>query len=508
MQKFARQLGGPGGWDGLMRDAALSGKVFSPAKAYDDADALALVGAASRQFGHPPEKVLELFGEFLGPELLRMYGRLIQPGWKTLDILENTENLIHSAVRVGNPGATPPVLECQRSGPGRLQILYASERRMCHLAKGIIRGIGRHFGETMECTEEACMHQGDPYCVIDVSVHTQGIDTDAAETIIIPGNTPAPRANQDRNPHTPTSAQGLFGSSPGAVSPDWSAARPIQVPGRFHHYRVDRTLGEGGMGIVYLAEDERLARTVALKVMQPHIALQTGMRQRFLREARALAAVRNDHVVTVYDVGESQGVPYMALEFLEGCGLDHLVKQDGPPALAGILRMGREAALGLAAVHAKGLVHRDIKPANLWVESPSGRLKILDLGLARVNGDTGWQSWAGGVVGTPGFMSPEQATGKEIDQKSDLFSLGCVLYWLTTGRYPFQGPDLLSTLSALATVEPAPPTTECPGVPARVSDLVMRLLDKNPENRPVSARVLAEDIGALERELFPSIRSG
>jgi len=242
--------------------------------------------------------------------------------------------------------------------------------------------------------------------------------------------------------------------------------------------------------------------------MQPHIALQTGMRQRFLREARALAAVRNDHVVTVYDVGESQGVPYMALEFLEGCGLDHLVKQDGPPALAGILRMGREAALGLAAVHAKGLVHRDIKPANLWVESPSGRLKILDLGLARVNGDTGWQSWAGGVVGTPGFMSPEQATGKEIDQKSDLFSLGCVLYWLTTGRYPFQGPDLLSTLSALATVEPAPPTTECPGVPARVSDLVMRLLDKNPENRPVSARVLAEDIGALERELFPSIRSG
>jgi len=287
--------------------------------------------------------------------------------------------------------------------------------------------------------------------------------------------------------------------------------------GRLGRYRLLQVVGEGASSVVYRGVDKLLLRPVIVKAFRPGYCAGEDGKRELLEEARLVARFTNDLVAGLLDLGRDVGTPYLVFPHSNGASLDTLLgsagngRQDGGPVPLGpveTLSLAQDLAKGLEEIHRQGLVHRDIKPANLWVESPSGRLKILDLGLALVNGDTGWQSWAGGVVGTPGFMSPEQAAGKEIDQKSDLFSLGCVLYWLTTGRYPFQGPDLLSTLSALATVEPAPPTTECPGVPARVSDLVMRLLDKNPENRPVSARVLAEDIGALERELFPSIRSG
>jgi serine/threonine protein kinase len=193
------------------------------------------------------------------------------------------------------------------------------------------------------------------------------------------------------------------------------------------------------MGIVFRAEDTRLRRIVALKVMQPRFASETKIRQRFRAEAQAMAALKSDHVVTVYEVGVAGELPFLAMEFLEGEALDSLQKRVGHLPLAEILRIGRETANGLAAAHARGLVHRDIKPSNLWLEAPTGRVKILDFGLARLNSGTCQASQVGLIVGTPAFMAPEQARGEAVDYRADLFSLGCVLYWLCTSELPFKG---------------------------------------------------------------------
>src|SRR5205085_4060282 len=163
------------------------------------------------------------------------------------------------------------------------------------------------------------------------------------------------------------------------------------------------------------------------------------------------------HIVAIHQVGEDRGVPFLAMPFLKGESLDQRLKREGKLPLGEVLRIGRETALGLAAAHAHGVVHRDIKPGNLWLEAGSQRVKILDFGLARQEGSDIQLTQAGAVLGTPAFMAPEQAQGKAVDARSDLFSLGCVLYRMATGVLPFTGPDTMSLLLALTTQEPQPP---------------------------------------------------
>src|SRR5712691_2275511 len=169
LQKFAQHKGGTQAWETLLKEAMLPGKTYAPVRAYPDEEVLALVGAASRILKLPAAAVLEAFGQFIAPELIRLYGRLLQPGWKILDVIENTEKLVHAAVRVGNPGAKPPVLECIRTTEDELQIMYSSERQLCCLAKGIVKGLARHFGETITVTDDACMLRGDPLCALQVT---------------------------------------------------------------------------------------------------------------------------------------------------------------------------------------------------------------------------------------------------------------------------------------------------------------------------------------------------
>ncbi|MEI8019382.1 MAG: heme NO-binding domain-containing protein, partial [Schlesneria sp.] len=157
LQKFARQQAGPQAWETLLQEAQLPTKTYSAVRDYPDEEVLAIVDAASRVLKLPAEAILHAFGEFIAPELLKLYGRLIQPEWKTLSVIEHTEKLLHAAVRVGNPGATPPVLECIRTTEEEVQILYSSERQLCSLAKGLVNGIARHFDETVSVNEEACM---------------------------------------------------------------------------------------------------------------------------------------------------------------------------------------------------------------------------------------------------------------------------------------------------------------------------------------------------------------
>ena len=269
--------------------------------------------------------------------------------------------------------------------------------------------------------------------------------------------------------------------------------------GRLGGYRVLKVLGAGGMGVVYLAEDPQLQRRVAVKAMLPALAASPSNRERFLREARAVAALEHDHVVSILQVGEDRNVPFLAMPFLKGESLEDRLRRERRLPLEEVLRIGRETALGLAAAHDHGLIHRDIKPANLWLESGSGRVKILDFGLARSTGQDSQLTQQGAIIGTPAYMAPEQARGGKVDARADLFSLGCVLYRMATGQPPFKGKDTIATLLAVASEHPTWMRKLNPEVPPALSDLVMKLLGKAPSDRPESARKVIGALAAIER---------
>src|SRR5262245_42026123 len=216
-----------------------------------------------------------------------------------------------------------------------------------------------------------------------------------------------------RQSQTDSAAQG--GDTP--TGPGADAAVPAGHTGevrRLGGYVLLQPLGQGGMGEVYLAVDAVLGRRVAVKVMRPDIAARPGFRDKFLREARAAAALQHDHVVPIYHVGEDGGVPFIAMPLLQGESLEDRLGREGRLPAAEVARVGREVAEGLAAAHAAGLVHRDVKPANLWLEAPGGRVKVLDFGLARPV-EAGGLTQSGAVLGTPQYMAPEQGDGRPVD---------------------------------------------------------------------------------------------
>jgi Leucine-rich repeat (LRR) protein/tRNA A-37 threonylcarbamoyl transferase component Bud32 len=278
---------------------------------------------------------------------------------------------------------------------------------------------------------------------------------------------------------------------------------PAEGPGeigRLGTYRLLKVLGQGGMGIVFEAEDARLKRRVALKVMRPSVAVNPAARQRFLREAQSAASLTHDHIIAIYQVDEINNAPFLAMPILQGEALDDRLKREQRLPVAEVLRIGRETAEGLAAAHEHGLIHRDIKPGNLWLEGPRGRVKLLDFGLARVAAADVQITQSGAIVGTPAYMAPEQARGERVDGRCDLFSLGCVLYRAATGELPFRGRDTMSMLLALATDQPPPPRQINPDIPKPLADLILQLLAKDPKDRPASARMVAERLEAMERE--------
>jgi hypothetical protein len=277
----------------------------------------------------------------------------------------------------------------------------------------------------------------------------------------------------------------------GAEAPE--SPRPAKLGG----YRVVREIGRGGMGVVLEAEDERLNRRVALKVMSPERARDPIATSRFLREARAAAAVEHDNLVPILHVDEEAGVPFLAMPLLRGESLQARLEREGRLPLPDVIRLGREVAAGLAAAHAVGLVHRDIKPANIWLDAGTGRARVLDFGLARAADGTDVLSHPGTVVGTPAYMAPEQVDGKPADARSDLFSLGATLYQCATGQRPFTGPTLTALLRAVTDHHPPPPCQVDPAIPATLSDLIVRLIAKEPVARPQSARQVADDLASL-----------
>jgi len=276
---------------------------------------------------------------------------------------------------------------------------------------------------------------------------------------------------------------------------------PAQGPGeigRLGDYRIMSVVGSGGMGVVFRAEDTKLGRVVALKAMLPSGAASRRAKQRFLREARAIASIEHDNIVTVYHVGEDQGVPYLVMPLLKGESLRDRLNRRQTLDSCEVVRMGREIAAGLAAAHARGLLHRDIKPDNIWLEEGTGRVKIVDFGLARAAEGDEEITRIGNIVGTPRYMAPEQAKGQQVDQRSDLFSLGTVLYCACTGEAPFSGSNVTATLIAVAT-EPAKPIKALnPHLDERLAAIIMRLLEKDPQDRFATAMEVFDSLGQID----------
>lgn len=278
--------------------------------------------------------------------------------------------------------------------------------------------------------------------------------------------------------------------------------------GRLGGYRILRVLGEGGMGIVFEGEDITLGRRVAIKVLRS-AEIDLPQRKRFLQEAQLVASLSSDHIVTVYQVGEESGCLFIVMELLRGETLDTRLRREGSLPVAEALRIGREVAEGLAAAHEKQLVHRDIKPANVWLETrradePARRIKLLDFGVARPLAVHEHLTMGGQIIGTPVYMSPEQACGMPVDERSDLFSLGTIMYAMLAGKSPFERPSYLHVLKAVVEERPAALSDVMPGISPEVERLVTRLLEKDAQARPATARQVADEIHRLERSFTSS----
>jgi predicted Ser/Thr protein kinase len=284
------------------------------------------------------------------------------------------------------------------------------------------------------------------------------------------------------------------------------------------HYEVEELLGKGGMGVVYRARDTRLGRPVALKVLPPEFTRDEDRKGRFLQEARAAARVTHPAIAQVYDVDEGPDGVFIAMELVEGKTVKSLI-QGRELDLLGSLEIAQQVGGGLQKAHEQGIVHRDIKPENIMVTA-DGHAKVLDFGLAKLLEPTAPQApegishmetlaktQAGFVLGTLRYMSPEQARGQAVDHRSDIFSLGVVLYEMVTGQLPFSGTTALDTLHAIAFEETRPMTALRPNLPPSLQRVVTRCLRKRAQDRYPDAKELVGDLKTVQREVESGISS-
>ena len=256
-------------------------------------------------------------------------------------------------------------------------------------------------------------------------------------------------------------------------------------------YEIERVIGRGGFGIVLQAYEPALQRRVAIKILAAHLATNGAARKRFAREAQAAAAVVHDHVIPIYAVDSNGKMPFLVMPFVNGQSLRERIHEEGSLEVREILRIGRQVALGLLAAHNQGLIHRDIKPANILLENGIERVRITDFGLARAADDAS-QTQSGFVAGTPQYMSPEQARGEIVDHRTDLFSLGSVMYCMSTGHPPFRAEKSLAILKRICEDSARPVRDVNPEIPGPLAWIIDRLLAKSPSERFSSAEELAE----------------
>ena len=267
-----------------------------------------------------------------------------------------------------------------------------------------------------------------------------------------------------------------------------------EMLGRIGRYEVERLIGAGGMGVVFKAFDSELNRPVAIKVLAPHLAGSGAARQRFSREARAAAAIVHEHVVAIHNVESEGEPPFLVMQYVAGESLQGRLDREGPLGVCEVLRIARQTAAGLAAAHEQGLVHRDVKPSNILLEEGVERALLTDFGLARASDDASL-THSGYVPGTPHYMSPEQARGESADQRSDLFSLGSVMYAMCTGRSPFRAETSYGILRRITDSQPRSIRDVNPETPRWLCCVIKKLLAKPRDDRFESAAEVAEVLG-------------
>jgi len=286
------------------------------------------------------------------------------------------------------------------------------------------------------------------------------------------------------------------------------------------HYRILSTLGRGGMGVVYKAEDSRLGRTVAVKFLPASLARDRIAVERFQREARAVSSLNHPNICTLFDIDRDDGQPFLVMEYLEGRTLREKIDA-GPLDPNELLDLAIQIADALDAAHAKGVVHRDIKPANLFLTA-RGQIKVMDFGLAKVTAErlerdsTGGSSEVptaalealltspGSAMGTVAYMSPEQARGEDLDLRTDLFSFGVVLYEMATGKSPFQGKTTALTFVAILHEQPKQPSRARPDLPGELERIILKALEKSRDLRYQSAAEMRADLKRLRRDMDSS----
>jgi predicted Ser/Thr protein kinase len=300
-----------------------------------------------------------------------------------------------------------------------------------------------------------------------------------------------------------------------------SSGAPLMIGRVLKHYKIESLLGKGGMGVVYKAVDVRLERPVALKMLAPSVVANPDRRTRFLREAQSAARLNHPAIAQVYDIDEADGGIFIAMEYVDGKTVSRLIA-DGELDILAAVEVGRQVAEGLAKAHEMGILHRDIKSDNIMV-TKDGHAKLLDFGLAKLlepgpdapetTGAPGQtltkghgQTMPGAVMGTLSYMSPEQARGRELDPRSDIFSFGIVLYEMVTGELPFKGETPLDTMHAIAYEEARPVSVIRRNLPPQVHRIVASCLRKRPEDRYADARALAIDLKRLEQDLETGTR--
>ena len=276
-----------------------------------------------------------------------------------------------------------------------------------------------------------------------------------------------------------------------------------ELLGRIGRFDVERIIGSGGMGVVFKAHDGELHRSVAVKVLAPHLAHSAAARKRFAREAQAAAAVIHPNVIPIHNVESNGKLPYLVMQYVAGESLQTRVDRLGPLPITDVLRIAQQTAAGLSAAHTQGLIHRDVKPANILLEESIDRVVLSDFGLARTVDDASLTR-TGIVTGTPHYMSPEQASGEAIDCSSDQFSLGCVIYFMLTGRPPFRANSAMGVLNRICHHKHRPLQEVNSSVPRELSRLVDRLLSKSANTRFASAEACEAELS----QLLSAVQSG
>ena len=269
-----------------------------------------------------------------------------------------------------------------------------------------------------------------------------------------------------------------------------------EMLGRLDRYEIEQVIGKGGMGIVLKGYDTELNRPVAIKVLAPHLAHSGAAKQRFARESRAAASIVHEHVVAIHDVKSERDAPFLVMQYVSGRSLQERVEHEGPLATLEILRIGMQAAAGLAAAHNQGVIHRDVKPANILSENGVERAMLTDFGLARA-ADDATLTHSGIIAGTPHYMSPEQARGAPADARSDLFSLGAVLYFMATGHPPFRAEQAMAILHRICQDRHRPVQTINADIPDALASAIDRLLEKKPSRRFATAGEVQQSLARL-----------